>query len=173
MDAVIKIGQPAPDFELPGLHGEILRLTDLRGHRLIINFWSAECPYSERADRELRTLLAGWQGKVKLWTIASNVNETRDSLRSAAAARGQPLILVDQKNTVADLYGAVTTPHLFLVDQLGILRYQGAFDDISFRKRAASRHYLRDAVEAILSDRQPEVTLTRPYGCTIVRFKPE
>jgi peroxiredoxin len=173
MDAVIEIGQPAPDFELPALHGGVHRLTDMRGHRLILNFWSAECPWSEHADRKLRKLHAGWQGQVKIWPIASNVNQTRDRIRSVAAARKQPLILLDQEHAVADLYGAVTTPHLFLVDESGILRYQGAIDDITFRTRTATRYFLEEAVKALLSDRQPEVTVTPPYGCAIVRFKPE
>ncbi len=173
MDAVIKIGQPVPVFELPDLHGKVYRLSDMLGHKLILYFWSAECPWSERADRKLRTLMAGWRNRVELWPIASNANETRDRIRSAGAARQQPLVLIDQNQIVADLYGAITTPHLFLIDDRGILRYQGAIDNKTFRKRAATRDYLKDAVEAILSDRLPEVTETRSYGCTIVRFKPE
>jgi len=172
MGSVTKINQPAPDFELPDLQGVVHRLKDMRGQVLILNFWSAECPWSERADRELGVLLAGWQERVKIWRIASNANETLGTIQ-ATTAKQAPVILIDQEQAVADLYGALTTPHLYLIDQVGYLRYRGAIDDITFRKRTANRHYLRAAVEALLSGRQPELPETQPYGCTIVRHLPE
>jgi len=173
MDTLTEIGKPAPDFELYDLQGAVHRLSELEGFPLILNFWSAECPWSERADQELHDLLSRWQDRLKLWAIASNVNETPEQIHSVAAARQLPVVLIDSRHEVADQYGAVTTPHLYLIDQGGILRYQGALDDITFRKRSATRHYLQEAVEALLSGRQPEVAETQPYGCTIVRHSPE
>ena len=71
---------------------------------------------------------------------------------------------------VADLYGTKTTPHFFIVDEGGILRYQGAMNDVTFRQPTPTRDYLREAVDAILSDRLPDPSQTSPYGCAIVRF---
>ena len=170
MDALTRIGQAAPDFALPDLRGVVHHLSDQRGEILILNFWSAECPWSERADQELTLSLVRWQGQVRLWTIASNANETPQQIQTAAEARDLPVVLLDPNHEVADLYGAVTTPHLFLVDPSGSLRYQGAIDDITFRKRTATQHYLQLAVEALLAGDQPELAETPPYGCTIVRF---
>ena len=73
----------------------------------------------------------------------------------------------------SDLYAAVTTPHPYVLDQDGILRYQGALDDVTFRQRTPTRFYLRQAVEAVLAGHAPEPAQTSPYGCTIVRFTPE
>lgn len=173
MDAVIEIGQPAPDFELTDLNGAAHHLSDFRDTILILNFWSAECPWSERADQELLQLLTREPERVRLWTIASNSNETPEQISTVAARRGLPVVLLDPDHQIADRYGAVTTPHLYVLDPNGILRYQGALDDITFRKRTASHHYLQDAIAALLSGRLPEVSQTRPYGCTIVRYKPE
>ena len=50
--------------------------------------------------------------------------------------------------------------------------YRGAFDDVTFRQRAATRSYLKDAVEALLAGRNPDLAETAPYGCTIVRHIP-
>ena len=87
-----------------------------------------------------------------------------------AAERQIPLVLRDAHQQVAELYGAQTTPHLLLVDRKGILRYQGAFDDVTFRQRRPTRSYLRQAVEAIQAGRDPDPAQTPPYGCALVRY---
>lgn len=101
--------------------------------------------------------------------IASNVNETSRALRSAASARRLPLILIDNQHRVADLYGAQTTPHVFVLDGHGVLQYTGAVDDVDFRKRQPERYFLHDGVQALLRDEVPSITRTPPYGCAIVR----
>jgi peroxiredoxin len=162
----------APLFSLPGLDGVSYSLVEQRGHVVVLNFWSAECPHAERVDRELAAVSPGWGERVALWTIAANANEPVPLLRQVGARRGIAPLLHDAAGEVADLYGAQTTPHFFVVDVGGILRYQGAFDDVTFRQRTPSRFYLRQAVEAVLSGRRPEPEQTAPYGCAIVRFSP-
>jgi hypothetical protein len=71
---------------------------------------------------------------------------------------------------VADRYGAQTTPHLFVVDEAGVLRYAGAPDDVGFRQRVPSRDYLADAVGALLEGRAPEPASTAAFGCALVRM---
>lgn len=170
MDTLIKNDLPVPDFQLTDLDGKNYRLGDQGKKKVVvINFWSAECPWVERIDPLLLDYLSGWGTKVQLCSIASNVNENITMIRDVAEVRNLPLVLHDVDARTADLYGAKTTPHLFVVDRRGILRYQGAFDDVTFRQRTPSVLYLRDAVEAVLSDLKPDVEITDPYGCTIVR----
>jgi hypothetical protein len=78
-------------------------------------------------------------------------------------------VLVDRQHRVADMYAAQTTPHVFVVDGAGRLRYQGAVDDTSFSQRSPSRFFLYEAVQALLAGRSPQVLETRPYGCAIIR----
>jgi peroxiredoxin len=170
MDTLISNGQSAPDFTLPGLDGSHHSLKDYRGHVVVLNFWSAECPHAQRSDQELTSYLESWGEKVALLCIASNANEPPDLLSQVAAERRLPVVLHDPHQQVADLYGAVTTPHVFVIDQGGILRYQGAFDDVTFRQRTPSQHYLRQAVEAVLSGQKPNPQETSSYGCAIVRY---
>jgi peroxiredoxin len=164
------LGQLAPGFTLPDLSGAPCRLEDYRGRLVILNFWSAECPWSKRADEQLARLLPGWGQAAALLTIASNANEPPDLLQRTALERGLAPILHDAGQRIADLYGAQTTPHLFAIDAAGILRYQGAFDDVTFRQRTPTQAYLKNAVEALLAGRLPDPAETPPYGCTIVRF---
>jgi hypothetical protein len=170
MDPLISTLSPAPDFCLPDPQKRLHSPKECLGRLLVLNFWSAECPWAERSDRELLALGNEWGSSVVLWTVASNANETPEQIERAAVGRGLPLVLIDAQQKAADLYGALTTPHLFVIDGAGLLRYQGGLDDVSFRQRSPTRFYLRQAVEALLEGRDPETSLTAPYGCTVVRF---
>ena len=113
--------------------------------------------------------LVQWGGDVVMLSIASNRSESVQDVEEAAKMRGLPTVLIDAEHSVADLYEAVTTPHTFIVDREGILRYRGAVDDVTFRQRKATRFFLEEAVEALLDGRLPEVVETPAYGCAIVR----
>jgi peroxiredoxin len=166
----LEINQPAPEFTLPDLNGRIHMLSDYRGRIVIVNFWSAECPHAERFDADITACLAQWGADVALLSVASNANEQEGMLAAAARRRKIPVVLRDADRSVADRYEAQTTPHVFLIDHQGILRYRGAVDDVSFRQREPTRFYLREAVEALLTGRLPEVADVQPFGCTIVRY---
>ena len=165
----MQLNQPAPDFELPDLQGNLHKLSDYHGRIVIVNFWSAECPHSERTDRSTMAYLVQWGKTVEMLSVAANRNESIQSVKEAAITRHIPKVLIDAEHRVADLYEAVTTPHAFVVDGEGILRYRGAMDDVTFRQRKATRFFLEEAVEALLEGRLPELQETPAYGCTIVR----
>ena len=165
----MQINQPAPEFTLPDLYGKKHSLREYRGRIVIVNFWSCECPHSERADQLIINSLAKWNGQVELVSIASNQNESARSVEKAARARNLPTVLIDAGHIVADLYKAVTTPHVFVVDGEGILCYRGAVDDVTFRRRKATRFFLDEAVGSLLEGHLPPLTEASAYGCTIVR----
>jgi len=165
----MQVNQPAPDFELPDLEGNPHRLSDYRGKIVIVNFWSCECPHSERTDRSTMACLVQWGDEVAMLSIAANRSESISSVAEAVNARRLPRVLIDAEHIVADLYGAVPTPHVFVVDRDGILRYRGAVDDVTFRQRQATRFFLEETVETLLEGHLPTLTETPAYGCAIVR----
>lgn len=166
----IEANRPAPEFTLPDLDGRIHMLSDYRGRIVIVNFWSAECPHSERVDANITARFPKWGDEVAMLSIASNANESDEMINGAARRRKIPVLLRDADQTVADRYEALTTPHAFVIDCQGILRYRGAADNVGFRQRTATRFYLGEAVEALLSNRLPEVTEVQPFGCMVVRY---
>jgi peroxiredoxin len=168
----LDINHPAPGFTLPDMDGQLHSLSDFRGKIVIINFWSAECPWSHRVDQALVEQLHKWGHRVFLLPVASNVNEGVELITQESFKRGLPLVLHDENHVIADLYRALTTPHFFVVDQEGILRYQGAYDDVNFRQREPTQDYLIDAVEALLQGELPEPSQTVSYGCSLVRQLP-
>ena len=165
----MQLKRPAPDFELPDLEGEIHRLSDYRGRIIIVNFWSAECPHSERTDRSTMACLVQWGEEVAMLCIAANRSESIQMMEDVAKTRRLPRVLMDAKLIVTDLYEAVATPHVFVIDREGILRYRGAVDDVRFRQPRPTRFYLEEAVEALLDGRSPALEETPAYGCAIVR----
>ena len=165
----MKLNQLASDFELPDLEGNLHRLRDYRGKIVIVNFWSCECPHSERTDRSTMACLVQWGSAVEMLSIAANRSELISSMAEAVNARRLPRVLIDAEQVVADLYEAVATPHVFVIDKDGILRYRGAVDDVKFRQPKATRFFLEEAVEALLEGHLPALTETPAYGCAIVR----
>ncbi|MEZ4767108.1 MAG: redoxin domain-containing protein [Caldilineales bacterium] len=165
------IGELAASFELADIEGAMHRLADYAGDVVVLDFWSAECPWSQHYDEWLSQQFFGWaRAGVHLLAVASNVNETGEFIRATVAKRGITFpVLPDPGSAVADLYGAVTTPHIFVIDPAGRLAYQGAIDDRSFRKREADVNYLDRAIDALLAGRHPDPAVTEPYGCTIAR----
>jgi peroxiredoxin len=165
----MNLNESAPDFELPDLDGKFHRLIDYRGKIVIVNFWSCECPHCERTDHALMAMSVHWAENVVMLSIASNRNETIQSIEEASKARRLQIVLIDADHFVADLYEAQTTPHVFAIDRAGILRYRGAVDDVTFRQRKPARFFLDEAVEALLEGHLPALAETPAYGCTIVR----
>ena len=166
----VQINHPVPDFELPDLEGRLHRLSDYHGRIVIVNFWSCECPHSEQTDKAILSMFVQWRlHDVVMLSIASNRSENFQDAKNAADARRLPTVLLDVDCTVADLFEAQTTPHVFVMDREGILRYRGSVDDVTFRKKIPSRFHLDEAVESLLEGHLPELTDSPAYGCTIVR----
>ncbi|MGH2524195.1 MAG: redoxin domain-containing protein [Anaerolineales bacterium] len=164
----------APDFILPSLTGNRVALSEWRGFVVVINFWSAECAWSRRADVMLVYRQLTWHAKgVRVMGIACNVNESQTEVGYEVERRRVKYpVLFDIEHRVADLYKAETTPHFFVLDRQGVVRYLGAQDDATSRQREAKTHYLDRAVEAVLDGRLPNPALTQPYGCAIIRQMP-
>jgi peroxiredoxin len=164
-----ELNQPVPDFELPALDSRLYRLSDYHGKIVIVNFWSCECPQSEQTDRAIMAMSVQWRDDVVMLSIASNKNETVEAVKAVAETRQLPVVLLDENCRVADQFEAQTTPHVFVIDREGILRYHGAVDDVTFRQRLPTRFFLDEAVESLLAGRLPTLTESPAYGCAIVR----
>jgi peroxiredoxin len=169
--AELAIGAPVPDFILPVINrGDQIRLSDLRGHFVVLDFWSAECPWSVKYDAYFHQRVPVWAGQnIRFMAINSNADESDDQVRAEMAARELAFsVLRDRGHEVADAYGATTTPQLFVVDREGLLAYRGAIDDRTMSEEPTV-NYLDRALEALRAGKTPELASTRARGCTIVR----
>jgi peroxiredoxin len=160
-----------PDFTLSMVDGGRFSLSDWRGFVVVVNFWSAECAWSRRADVLLVYRQLTWDSKgVRIVGLASNANETENEIRYEMQNRhiNYPVV-IDFHHRMADLYKAATTPHFFVLDRQGLARYVGALDDGTAEARDARTYYVDKAVTALLNNRSPEPAFMPAYGCDIVR----
>lgn len=179
--ATAKVGQAAPDFTLQDVRtGQDVKLSDYKGkNTVVITFQSLQCPWNYmRAEagyeRVLFPLAKEWEDEgVVFLAINSNSTESVDQLRSYAEEHNMPYpLLKDPGNQVADVYGGATTPHFYVVDKEGVLRYQGGFEQAPSSPEKCGEmdeKYLEPVVVAIVNGEEPPVTETKPKGCTIKR----
>lgn len=181
----LAIGDPAPDFELPGIDGRTYRLADFAGPDvLMVLFTSNHCPTSHGIEQRLKKLLADVAGK-SFGIVAINpnhpdglrldelgygeFNDSFEEMKPYAAKNGWtfPYLYDGDKQLTARAYGCLATPHVFIFDKQRRLRYNGRFDDSRFPEEwTVKSPDARNAVEALLAGRPVPVELTKPHGCS-------
>ena len=170
-ESQVVLGEPVNDFRLRAVSGESFGLGQFRNNVVVIVFWSAECPVSSEYDAFFNALSERYsERQIVVLGIDSNVHYGQDEIVAAVAERGVRFpVLRDADATVADYFGALTTPHVFIVDAAGRLAYAGAVDDRTFRQPEATVNYVDQALDALVAGETPSTSETQPYGCTIVR----
>lgn len=168
------VNRPAPDFSLPRVGGGRLGLYDLRGSIVVLHFWSAECPWSRRADLVLVYRQVAWERRnVRTVGLACNANEPESEIKyEADLRRVRYPIGLDSTQEVANAYRVQTTPHFVVLDAGGIVRYTGALDDATSTQRLPKTIYLDRAVNAVSKNQPPNPAVTTPYGSALVRRAP-
>ena len=103
-------GQAAPDFSLKSLEGEQVKLSDLKGQVVVLDFWASWCPPCREALPHLGRLYGENQDGVKV--LAVNTGEQADAARAFVQAQNlQNLtVLLDPDNSVAQRYGVSSIP---------------------------------------------------------------
>lgn len=170
----LPIGSPAPDFSLPGIDGKTYSLSSFAGARaIVLSFTCNHCPYAKAYEDRFMDLAREF-GPQKVAFAAINPNDEvtypDDSfakMKERAAARGFNFpYLRDESQQVARAYGAVCTPHLFIVTG-GKIVYEGRVDDNWKEPAAAKSRDLRDAVAAVVAGQPVRNPRTNPMGCSI------
>jgi len=118
-----EVGHPAPDFSLPTLDGSEVRLADLRGKPVILNFWATWCP---PCRREMPALEIVWQqhGRGDVMVLGVDQGESV-SLVSEYVRQNVGVtfpLLLDRRQDVGDLYLVRSLPTTFFIDAAGIIR---------------------------------------------------
>lgn len=182
--ADLKIGDPAPDFALPGIDEKTHRLSEYKdGKILMIFFMSNHCPTSHAAESRLRKLLADTRGKLTFVAINPNhpdglsidelgyskYNDGFEDMKKYAAEQGFdfPYLYDGDTQSTAKAYGCLATPHVFIFDAERKLRYKGRFDDSQYADPATVKSPdARNAVEALRAGNPVPVPVTKPHGCS-------
>lgn len=170
----INIGDPAPDFDLPGIDGRRRSLKSTPASAVAVIFSCNHCPYVKAyEDRMIGIQQKFAQKEFQILAINSNdaANYPEDSFeRMAERAKDKKFnfpYLYDETQEIARAYGAARTPHVYLLDQGRVVRYIGAIDDSWEYPERVKKPYLNLAIEALLAGKLPSPQETFPVGCTI------
>lgn len=174
-----EIGKPAPAFELKDTEGKTHKLSDYAGKIVVIEWMNHECPVCRRhADAKTASnTMKKFEGKPVVWLgiDSSHFCETKaDSIKKFNTEKALPFpTLLDAPGKIGKAYGAKTTPHVFVIDQKGVLAYQGAIDNKPDGEgRGETKNYVEEAVNALLAGSAVPTPTTKPYGCG-VKYKVE
>jgi hypothetical protein len=168
----VAIGASAPTFALPDTEGTMHTPGDAPA--TVVVFTCNHCPYALAWHDRIIALAHDYADRgVRVWAINPNdaTRYPRDSIEAMRTrVQGGEFddvpYLRDELQEVARAYDAETTPDVFVLDAAGLLRYRGA-PDADYEDPSQRAAYLRDALDAILDERDPELTQTPPVGCSI------
>ncbi len=167
-----QVGKPAPAFTLKDESGKEHSLAQYKGKVVVLEWTNPECPFVKRhyeADTMQKTQ-AGFDSSKVVWlTVDSTSHNTPEKTVAWKKGEGfsQP-VLQDPSGTVGHSYGAKTTPHMYVIDTQGVLRYAGAIDDDPRgNKKDGVTNYVKTAVDAVLSGKPVATPTTDSYGCSV------
>jgi peroxiredoxin len=170
----LALSDRAPAFSLPGVDGRTHSLEDYAASELLVLIQSCNhCPYVLAWEGRMSAIARDYAGR-GVSVVAVNANDASrypvdsfEEMRKRAEREGFPFdYLHDEDQSLARALGAERTPEAFVFDRDRRLVYHGAIDD-SRDETAVTQQYLRDALDAALAGRLPEVAETPPVGCSV------
>lgn len=164
------IGSAAPAFSLADENGKLHSLNDYKGKLVVLEWTNQECPYVQRHYRAdtMEKLATTFEKDVVWLAVNSSKDNTPEDTRAWKQEEGfQYATLQDPEGAVGRLYGAKTTPDMFVIDGAGVLQYAGAIDDDPRGRVDAPNNYVAGAIQAVLASGDPDPSQTRPYGCSV------
>jgi peroxiredoxin len=166
-----EVGKPAPDFSATDETGNRHALSQYRGKVVVLEWTNPDCPYVARhySQDTMEMLARRWGSRGVAWLAVNSTSTNRpdDTLRWKQEQGFEYATLQDASGELGKLFGARTTPHMFIIDGEGVLRYAGAIDDDPRGKQETPRNYVDGGLTALLAGDGPEPTTTQPYGCSV------
>jgi peroxiredoxin len=174
------VDQPAPTFYGVTSDGGTVNLSALKGKTLVLEWTNHECPFVkkhyESGNIPQLQKEAAAKGVVWLQIISSAKDKqgyvdgpTAIKLNESRGAKPAYTIL-DPEGKIGQLYGAQTSPHLFIINPQGILVYKGGIDSIASAKQEdidKATNYVRETLAALENGKKVPNPITKPYGCSI------
>ena len=170
----VKIGDPAPNFTLTDADGTKRSLSEYAGKIVVLEWMNTECPYVQRCYN--KKTIQETVGHVKkldkdvVWLAINSTNSTNNK-QNATWIKQYELnypILLDIDGTVGHEYAARRTPHMFVIDKAGILRYHGALDSAYDNPKPDEPvNYVVNAVQQLVGGETVAPYYMKPYGCTV------
>ena len=180
MGANPEVGKAAPNFTLPGTDGKSYTLADLQGQYVVLEWLNFGCPYVKRHynSGNMPALQEQYTDKGVTWlSIVSSAPGKQGyyppaemNAQKEKMGGNQTAILLDPEGKVGMMYGARTTPHMYVIDPDGTLLYKGGIDDQPRARQAETASipsYVSLALDAAMNGKEVAVKMSQPYGCDV------
>jgi peroxiredoxin len=180
---ILPLGSPAPDFVLPGVDGKTHSLADYSTSPiLVVVFTCNHCPIAQMYEQRIQQLEADYRDRgVSVVAIqpndpkalrideldSSDISDTLDEMKIRVAYKNlhYTYLYDGETQSVTRAYGPQATPHVFIFDKDRKLRYEGRMDS-NYRKELVNSQDARNAIDALLADREVPVKKTPVFGCS-------
>ena len=171
----LEIGEPIPkaDEVLHDFSGKDITFNKARqSNGLLVMFSGNDCPYIERnKSRTIEICRYSISNRIGVVLINANDNATLESMKAYAASQQYTWYYVaDKTAAIADAFQATHTPECFLFNNAGKLVYKGAIDDSPGNADNVKIRHLNNAINDLLANKTPKVSITPVVGCNIKRF---
>jgi peroxiredoxin len=174
------VGSAAPDFALRDLDGKIEKLSEQRGKVVVLEWFNPECPFVQRSHTK-GSLVGTAERHMKdgvVWLAINSGGAGRqghgvEKNREGVAALGLHYpVLLDESGQVGKAYGAAHTPHMFVIDEHGVLVYRGAIDNSPDAEQESPEggklvNYVDQALLDLKQGRTVQTKETEAYGCSV------
>jgi peroxiredoxin len=181
----LEIGASAPDFKLLGVDGKTYTLESFKDAKVLaVVFICNHCPTSQAYEKRIIKLTNDYASKgVRVVAINPNnpaslrldelgysdVGDSYDEMKIRARDEhfNFPYLYDGETEVASNKYGPVSTPHIFIFDKDRKLRYQGRIDDMENPDKTPTSLDARNAIDALLADKEVSVATTKVFGCSI------
>lgn len=178
--AAANLDQPAPAFSAPSADGKTISLDSYRGKTVVLEWTNADCPFVKKhyESGNIPKLQQDATAKGVVWLqVISSAPGKQGYVDGATAIKlnnfrdAKPTATVlDADGKIGKLYGAQTTPHIFIVNPQGQLVYKGGIDSIPSTDQsdiAKADNYVVAALGDLAAGRKIANANTKPYGCSV------
>ena len=176
----VQLDKVAPDFTLNSASGATVSLSDYQGKIVVLEWTNHLCPYVQKhyGSDNMQSLQRKYTASNVVWlSIISSApgkqgyvdGQTANGLTSSRNA-APTHVLFDPEGTVGRQYGARTTPHMYIIDKDGILRYAGGIDNIQSANPAdieKATNYVDAGLTSLLAGKSIAKKSSPPYGCSV------
>jgi len=174
------IGQPAPNFTLQGADGKSHSLSDYKGKFIVLEWTNPECPFVHKFydSGTMQGLQKTETAKGVIWLRINSSAAGHEGYQSvsdlAAYVEDQHVAatasLLDPDGKVGHMFGARTTPHMFVINPKGVLVYAGGIDDTPSpdpATLATATNYVTAALDEAMAGKPVTKATSAPYGCSV------
>ena len=175
-----KLNEQAPNFKLADSNGKEHSLSDFKGKIVVLEWINFECPFVKKHynSQNMQSIQLKYTKKDVVWlSICSSAegkqgNFSNDEINNRIKNHNAKMsaYLIDTDGKVGKMYGAKTTPHMYIIDKEGKLVYAGGIDDkasTDIEDIEEAKNYVSLALDELLAGKNVSLQTSKPYGCSV------